>query len=59
MPGLVGQSKTSRARRDKRRSHLHLDPVTTTTCKKCGKPILPHRVCKYCGYYKGKKVVKV
>jgi large subunit ribosomal protein L32 len=59
MPGLVGQSRTSKSRRGMRRSHLALKAPTTTVCKKCGKPILPHRVCKYCGYYKGKKVVTV
>jgi len=26
---------------------------------KCGKPKLPHTVCKYCGYYKGREVINV
>lgn len=29
------------------------------TCKKCGKPKLPHTVCEHCGYYKGQEVVNV
>ena len=28
-------------------------------CSKCGKPILPHIVCPYCGYYKGEEVIDV
>ena len=28
-----------------------------TVCKECGATIKPHRVCKNCGTYKGKKVV--
>lgn len=29
-----------------------------TTCKQCEAKILPHRVCKYCGSYKGKNILK-
>ncbi|MBQ3118976.1 MAG: 50S ribosomal protein L32, partial [Clostridia bacterium] len=28
------------------------------SCPKCGEPIMGHRVCKACGYYNGKEVVK-
>ena len=28
-------------------------------CPKCGKPILPHTVCLYCGYYKGREAIDV
>jgi len=28
-------------------------------CSKCGKPVLPHTVCGYCGYYKGKEYINV
>jgi large subunit ribosomal protein L32 len=42
-----------------RRSHNALEAVGTTTCKECGAVIKPHRVCKKCGSYKGKKVAEV
>lgn len=29
-----------------------------TACKQCQAKILPHTVCKYCGYYKGKNILK-
>ena len=41
-----------------RRSHNALDVVGTTKCTECGAVIKPHRVCKACGNYKGKKVVE-
>ena len=40
-----------------RRSHNALDVVGTVKCSNCGEIIKPHRVCKACGSYKGKKVV--
>ena len=28
--------------------------INFVTCKNCGKPTLPHIVCKECGFYGGK-----
>ena len=55
----VAQHKVSKSRKRLRRSHNALDVVGTTTCKECGAVIKPHRVCKNCGSYKGKKVTEV
>ena len=41
-----------------RRTHYKISANTTTTCPKCGEVVKPHRVCKACGTYKGKEVVK-
>ena len=30
---------------------------TFSSCPRCHEPIMPHRVCKNCGYYDGKEVV--
>ena len=43
----------------RRRSHLALKPLKLSECGQCKKQILPHLVCKYCGYYKGQEVVNV
>lgn len=32
--------------------HLYLTEAKFTVCQKCKKEILPHLVCKYCGFYK-------
>lgn len=43
----------SSTRRDKRRTHYKAAIPTVSTCKNCGSPILSHRVCGSCGYYRG------
>ena len=55
----VQQRRVSKSRKGMRKSHLALPKPTVTTCKKCGKPIKPHHVCKSCGYYNGKKIINV
>jgi large subunit ribosomal protein L32 len=55
----VPKYRKSRAKRDKRRSHDFLVAPNTTSCDKCGAPILPHRVCDSCGFYKGKKIMEI
>lgn len=39
--------------------HLFLKRFFLASCLKCGKPVLPHTVCRNCGYYKGKEVIDV
>jgi len=51
--------RTSKARRDKRRSHSKLKPLNLSLCPQCHEPKLPHRVCPHCGTYKGKEIVEV
>ena len=43
----------------RRRSHLALKPKNLAKCSHCWKMIMPHNVCKFCGYYKGIEVVNV
>ena len=55
----VPMRKLSKARRDKRRSNVwKLEAPSFVKCPQCGELTLPHRVCKSCGYYKGKAVIK-
>ena len=55
----VPKAKTSKARRDKRRSSVwKLEaPTNLVKCPQCGEVNLAYRVCKACGYYKGVEVV--
>ena len=56
----VPKRKTSKARRDKRRSNVwKLETLNFSNCPQCGELKLPHKVCGNCGYYKGVEVVKV
>jgi large subunit ribosomal protein L32 len=43
----------------RRRSHLALKALKLADCSQCKKKILPHLVCKHCGYYKGSEAVNV
>ena len=54
----VPKRKTSKARRDKRRSSTwKLDAPNMSKCPKCGEMVLSHRVCPNCGSYKGEEIV--
>ncbi|MFA4941158.1 MAG: 50S ribosomal protein L32 [Patescibacteria group bacterium] len=43
----------------KGRSHLALKKTTLKKCPKCGQMRQPHTVCRFCGSYKGKEVLKI
>ncbi len=53
----VPKKKTSKSRRDKRRSHHALSAPNLVPCPQCGTMKPPHTVCPECGYYKGEKVL--
>ena len=55
----VPKGKVSKSRRDKRRANWKLDVPGMVECPKCHEFKMPHRVCKACGYYNGKEVIKV
>ena len=47
----------SKARTHKKRATWKREQPTLATCPRCHEPIMPHRVCKNCGYYDGKEIV--
>ena len=54
----VPKKKTSKSRRDMRRSHLALKPISLAIDATTGEPKLSHHIAKD-GTYKGKQVIKV
>lgn len=54
----VPKKKTSKSRKNMRRSHLALGKNPMTECPKCGEMMRPHHVCASCGTYKKREVVK-
>ena len=52
----VPKRKTSKARRDKRRSHLKINDINIVEDKKTGEYRLSHHVDLKTGFYNGKKV---
>lgn len=53
----VPKKKTSKSRRNMRRAHHALRPVSSMECPNCGEPKLSHHICGHCGYYDGREVV--
>jgi large subunit ribosomal protein L32 len=55
----VPKHKRPKSKQGKARMHIFLKEPTLTKCQKCGNFILPHTVCPFCGYYKGRQVIDV
>ncbi len=51
--------KTSKARKNKRRSHQKLTEPTLAECSNCGALHEYHRACRECGFYRGRQVINV
>ena len=51
--------KHSKARRDKSRTHWKLPAPSLTKCPQCAQPLIPHRVCAKCGFYRGRQVLVI
>ena len=54
----VPKKKTSKARRDKRRTHDVAEMPAFGICSKCGEQKRLHHICEKCGHYDGKLVIK-
>ncbi len=54
----VPKFRTSRSKRDMRRSHHALKLKSNSQCPNCGSVKHPHAVCGSCGYYRGKQVME-
>ncbi len=55
----VPKKAKSKSRRNMRRAHQAITARSVVSCPNCGEPILLHRVCGSCGYYKGREVVRM
>ena len=50
--------KTSKTRRDKRRTHYKAVMPALGVCSNCGATVKLHTVCPECGYYRGKLAIE-
>ena len=57
--GGVQPKRHTKGKRNRRRSQLALSKTLFSECQKCGKAVLPHHMCSYCGYYGGREVIDV
>ncbi|NKD46138.1 50S ribosomal protein L32 [Haematospirillum jordaniae] len=53
----VPKKKTSKSRRNMRRSHDSVSAGAHNECSNCGEMRRPHHVCGSCGHYDGREVV--
>jgi large subunit ribosomal protein L32 len=51
--------KITATRRGNRRAHNALKPPQLELCPQCHSPKLPHHVCRICGTYNGREVIKI
>ncbi|MGC8981833.1 MAG: 50S ribosomal protein L32 [Minisyncoccia bacterium] len=56
---VVPAKHTSRSKVRRRRSQIFLEKKNFVRCKQCNNLILPHRICPFCGFYKGKKYLEI
>lgn len=54
----VPRKKVSKSKRDMRRSHLAITPVNVVVCPNCGDAKLPHHMCKTCGMYNSRQILR-
>ncbi|CAO3350788.1 50S ribosomal protein L32 [Azospirillum melinis] len=54
----VPKKKTSKSRRNMRRSHHALPTSAYNECQNCGELKRPHHVCGSCGHYDQREVVQ-
>jgi len=54
----VPKRKTSKSKRDMRRTHQKVAVPNPTTCPQCGEAVMPHHACPSCGSYKGRTVIE-
>ncbi|ACO44939.1 50S ribosomal protein L32 [Deinococcus malanensis] len=55
----VPKKKTSKSKRDMRRSHHALTVPAMNDCPQCHGKKLSHHICPNCGYYDGRQVLAV
>jgi large subunit ribosomal protein L32 len=55
----VPKRRKGSSKRDMRRAnHDKVAAPNIVPCANCSAPMVPHRVCPACGFYKGRAVVK-
>ncbi len=55
----VPKKRRTKSSVGKRQSHDALKKLNLIQCPTCREWILPHRVCPYCGKYKGRQILQL
>ncbi len=49
--------KRAKSRKRVRQYRLRLTKKQLGKCPKCGRAVMPHHICSFCGYYKNQEVI--
>ncbi len=55
----VPKRRSSKSTVRQRRAHDHLRQPSVYQCPNCLEKTAPHRACVHCGYYKGRRMLKI
>ena len=55
----VPKRKKSKMRIRQRKGHIKAELAQVQSCPNCGASQQTHRVCQFCGMYKGRKVLTI
>ena len=55
----VPKRKTSKSKRNKRRTHQKTSAPSIMECPQCSEAKLPHNICPGCGDYNGRAVIEI
>jgi len=50
--------KLSRLRTRRRRANDFIKTINLSKCPSCREVKMPHRICKSCGYYNGREIIR-
>ena len=56
---IAPKGKISKARRNSRKANWKISTPSISECPHCHEAVESHKVCRNCGYYNGKEVMKV
>lgn len=56
---MLPKRKTSKSKKNMRRSHDALAPPPLSECPQCHEIKMPHHICPTCGYYKNKEIIQI
>ncbi len=56
---ICPKNRSSKARRDSRRANWKMGAMNLVKCSKCGALVMPHMVCKACGSYNKREIIKI
>lgn len=55
----VPKNKRSKSNRNTKRNSFKLNVLSIVECPRCRAKKVAHRVCKECGYYDNKEIIKI